>query len=152
LSDPGRERNEETIVPFTKSIEVRFADCDALQHVNNAVYLHYLEEARLGYYRQVLGEQELADIDFILGEVQIRYLSPAFMGEHLQVTVQMTDMRRSSFTMRYEITGGDGRQVARAETIQVMFDYQKQASKPITADLRTRFGAFEGRDFPAPAV
>jgi acyl-CoA thioester hydrolase len=138
-------------VPHTKTIEVRFADCDMLQHVNNAVYLHYLEEARLAYYRQVLGPQEQADIDFILGEVTIRYLSPAFMGEHVGVTVRMSDMRRSSFTMVYEITGGDGRPVARAETIQVMYDYQQQASKPIPDELRARFGAFEGRDFAPPA-
>jgi acyl-CoA thioester hydrolase len=139
-------------VPYTKSIEVRFADCDMLQHVNNAVYLHYLEEARLGYYRQVFGEQGSGDIDFILGEVTIRYLSPAFMGETLAVTVQMADMRRSSFTMGYAITGGDGRPVAKAETVQVMYDYQRQLSKPIPDDLRERFGAFEGRSFAPPAA
>jgi acyl-CoA thioester hydrolase len=138
-------------VPFAKSLDVRFADCDMLQHVNNAVYLNYLEEARLGYFREIVGEQALTDIDFILGEVQIRYLSPAFMGERVTVTVQVTEMRRSSFTMHYEITGGDDRPVARAETIQVMYDYEKQASKPISDELRARFGAFEGREFPLPA-
>jgi acyl-CoA thioester hydrolase len=140
-------------MPFTKSIEVRYADCDMMQHVNNAVYLHYLEEARVGYYGQLMGHQGLGDIDFILGEVRIRYLSPAMMSDMLKVAVQVSDMRRSSFTMQYTITGGaDDRVVATAETVQVMFDYGRQASKPIPDSLRERIAQHEGRPFPAPAV
>ncbi|MBC7543608.1 MAG: acyl-CoA thioesterase [Candidatus Sericytochromatia bacterium] len=138
-------------MPFTKPIEVRYADCDMMQHVNNAVFLHYLEEARLGYYRQLFGPHGMADIDFILGEVRVRYLSPATMGEMLDVTVRVSEMRRSSFTMQYAITAaGDGRSVATAGTVQVMFDYVTQASKPLPDDLRARIGQQEGQDFAIP--
>ena len=121
--------------------------------MNNAEYLHYLEEARIGYYRQLVGQHGIADIDFILGEVRIRYVSPAAMSEMLDVTVQVTDMRRSSFTMTYTITcAADGRVVATAETIQVMYDYERQASKLIPDTLRSTIGRHEGREFPAPAA
>src|SRR3989338_4171726 len=36
-------------------LKVRFSDCDMMQHVNNAVYLNYFEEARIHYFRQILG-------------------------------------------------------------------------------------------------
>ena len=39
--------------PFTHPIEVRFRDLDALGHVNNAVYLTYLESARIAYWMHV---------------------------------------------------------------------------------------------------
>jgi len=37
---------------------VRFADTDAMGHVNNAVYLSYLEAARVEYIRRVFGVVE----------------------------------------------------------------------------------------------
>ncbi len=38
------------------SIDVRFADTDAMGHVNNAVYLTYCEMARIQYWSDVTGE------------------------------------------------------------------------------------------------
>jgi len=153
VPDPEQEMSGGSPVPFTKTIEVRFADCDMMQHVNNAVYLHYLEEARVHYYRELSGGETLEDIDIILGEVRIRYLSPAAMGELLDVTARVTDMRRSSFAMAYDIVSRrDGRTVATAETVQVMFDYDRHASKPIPDAFRARVAAAEGREFPAPAA
>lgn len=135
-------------MPIIKDIDVRFRDCDMLQHVNNAVYLSYLEEARAAYTRQVHQEDPTVGFGYLIGTVTIRYVSPAHYGETLAIETAVSDMRRSSFTMSYRITSkADGRLVAEAETIQVMYDFDKQASMPIPADLRARIGAFEGRDF-----
>lgn len=135
-------------MPITKEIEIRFRDCDMLQHVNNAVYLSYLEEARAAYNRHVRSDDAAADFQYLIGTVTIRYLSPALYGETLAIEAAVSDMRRSSFTMSYRITSkADDRLIAEAETIQVMYDFDKQASMPIPDDLRARIGAFEGRDF-----
>jgi acyl-CoA thioester hydrolase len=40
---------------FVHRLEVRFRDCDPLGHVNNAVYLTYLEQARFAHWRAVWG-------------------------------------------------------------------------------------------------
>ena len=40
---------------FTHRLEVRFRDCDPLGHTNNAVYLTYLEQTRLQYWRELWG-------------------------------------------------------------------------------------------------
>ena len=53
--------------PYVHRDTVRFRDCDAMGHVNNAVYSTYLEEARIG----VLGDL----IDFILARVEIDFRS-----------------------------------------------------------------------------
>ena len=39
------------MTPFTHRLEVRFRDCDAMGHTNNAVYLTYLEQARFAHWR-----------------------------------------------------------------------------------------------------
>ena len=44
-----RSRRRERI--FTHRLEVRFRDCDPMGHVNNAVYLTYLEQARFAHWR-----------------------------------------------------------------------------------------------------
>ena len=56
---------------------VRFRDCDAMGHVNNAVYSTYLEEARIG----VLGALH----DFILARVEIDFRSELRNGEDVEV-------------------------------------------------------------------
>ena len=39
--------------------EVQFRDIDGLGHVNNAVYLNYLESAKIDYFREVVGDVDL---------------------------------------------------------------------------------------------
>jgi acyl-CoA thioester hydrolase len=40
---------------FIHRVEVRFRDCDPMGHVNNAVYLTYLEQARFAHWRALWG-------------------------------------------------------------------------------------------------
>ena len=46
--------------PYVWPVEVRFRDLDALGHVNNAVFLTYLESARIGYWLELTGRTGLA--------------------------------------------------------------------------------------------
>ena len=54
--------------PFTAPITVMFRDLDALGHVNNAVYLSYFEQARIGYGLRLLGTKTLTNLPFIVAE------------------------------------------------------------------------------------
>ena len=62
--------------PYIHRDTVRFRDCDAMGHVNNAVYSTYLEEARIA----VLGGLN----DFILARVEIDFRSELRMGEEVE--------------------------------------------------------------------
>ena len=87
--------------PFTHPIEVRFRDLDALGHVNNAVYLTYLESARIAYWLHVTRRSGLDALDMILARVEIDYRSPLSYGEAVDVTVRCASMRRSSFVLEF---------------------------------------------------
>ena len=41
--------------PYIHRLEVRFRDCDPMGHVNNAVYLTFLEQARFNHWRSLWG-------------------------------------------------------------------------------------------------
>jgi acyl-CoA thioester hydrolase len=138
---------------FTHSIEVRFRDCDPLGHVNNAVYLTYLEQARLVQWRTVwpfgglrnMNESGRADDPIrdvpgvILARVEIDYKRPARYGDLLDVRIGLAGIGRTSFTYDYEIVDASERMVATAKTVQVFYDYRAGRPVPIPDDLRRAF-------------
>jgi acyl-CoA thioester hydrolase len=125
---------------FSHRIEVRFRDCDPLGHVNNAVYLTYLEQARLFYWRSLRGFGEARDSvpGVILARAEIDYRLPAHYGQHLEVRIDLAAVGRTSFTYDYEIVDEAGHTVASARTVQVMYDYATAKPVPIPAEIRTK--------------
>ena len=123
--------------PFTHPIEVRFRDLDALGHVNNAVYLTYLESARIAYWLHVTRRSGLDALDMILARVEIDYRSPLSYGEQVDVTVRCASMRRSSFVLDFTATErAGGRLVAEARKVLVHYDYSAGRSNPLPSELR----------------
>ena len=123
---------------FEHEIEVRFRDCDALGHVNNAVYLTYLEQARFAHWQRLTGVTGIPR-SFIVARVECDYRAPAMAGERLIVRLHVASVGNSSFTFEYEIVNGRTRQVvATARTVQVMYDYVAARSVRIPDDVRAR--------------
>jgi acyl-CoA thioester hydrolase len=132
---------------FIHRLDVRFRDCDALGHVNNAVYLTYLEQARFAHWRSLWGfgpgrsgvpvSGEPSPIPgVILARVECDYKRPATYGEALEIRVTVADVGRSSFRYDYEIVDALGRTVVTARTVQVMYDYAAGKPVPIPDDIR----------------
>ena len=139
-------------------IKLRFADVDMMGHLNNAKYVTYLEEGRVAYFQKfpeldfTVGDPESRD-SVIVASLQLDYRSPARLGETLTVALRTTEVRRSSFTIEYELREeSSARLVATAKTVMVYFDYRKQKSLEISDDLRRRFESIEGRLFPKPSA
>jgi acyl-CoA thioester hydrolase len=130
--------------------EVAFRDLDAFGHVNNAVYLTYLENARVTYMREVLGVDSLSDLLVIVGHVSIDFRSRASLAEILEIGSRVTRVGGKSFDLDHEIRGPDGRLIAEAHTVLVAFDYGQDGAIPIPAAWRERIEQYEARSF-APA-
>jgi acyl-CoA thioester hydrolase len=140
----------EPVFRFSTRIEVRFRDCDPLGHVNNAVYATYFEVARFGYWREALGYTRADGFSFIMARVECNYRAQAHAGETLDVRIRVGRIGRRSFTFDYQIVAADdGRLVADGSSVQVMFDYAAQQSRPVPDAFRARVSAFEQRDFSA---
>lgn len=130
-----------------EKIPVRFRDLDALGHVNNAVYITYLEIARLGYYRRVT-ERSNPDIGLIIARIECDYRSPALLGETVVVACGTTAVGNSSMTMAYRLTDeASGRLIAEGKSVQVTFDYKANRPVPVPDELRQALAKFEGRTF-----
>ncbi len=127
-------------------VQVRFRDCDPMGHANNAVYFTYVEQARFAYWREVIHVPHDATRSFIIARAECDYKSPARPGEWLDVWIRTVSIGRSSFVLQYEILSADnGRMVAVARTVQVMFDYEAGRSIPVPDDVVRKLEAFEGK-------
>ncbi|MGP1674773.1 MAG: acyl-CoA thioesterase [Candidatus Limnocylindrales bacterium] len=135
------------------TIDVRFADTDAMGHVNNAVYLTYCEMARIRYWTDVTGEpiapgHEGAE-SLILAEARITYRAPVFHGERVTIETRATNIGRTSFTLEHRLTAcspdGDPRVVATSDSIMVRYDYATDRPAPLSDDFVAAIEAFEER-------
>jgi acyl-CoA thioester hydrolase len=125
-------------------IEVRFRDCDAMGHVNNAVYLTYLEQARFAYWNAADIGRLAGEVSYIIARVEIDFRAPATTGQMLDVAIAVTGLGRTSFSMAYEIRDGEGRLVATAKSVQVAYDYAAGKAVVLPDAIRQRIREFEG--------
>ncbi|MFI4958316.1 MAG: acyl-CoA thioesterase [Lysobacterales bacterium] len=89
------------------SIEVRWSDLDAFNHVNNATYLTYLEEARLQWLKHVPGpwfdEQSMP----VLAASEVNYRQPIEWPARLHVELHCARLGNSSMTIAHRIVDAD---------------------------------------------
>ncbi|MGV9454767.1 acyl-CoA thioesterase [Streptomyces sp. NPDC003635] len=112
---------------------LRWADMDAYGHVNNVVFLRYLEEARIDFLFR-------PDRDFQQGSVVARHeidYKRQLVHRHHPVDIELwvTQIRAASFTLSYEVKDGDEIYV-RASTVIVPFDFEAQRPRRITEEER----------------
>jgi acyl-CoA thioester hydrolase len=134
-------------------IVVRFADTDAMGHVNNAVYLTYCEIARIRYWTDLTGEPIALGTagaeSLILAEARITYRAPAFHGEVVSVETRATRIGRSSFTLEHRllacVRGEEPRLVAVSDSILVRYDYASARPVALSDAHVAAIEAFEGQ-------
>jgi acyl-CoA thioester hydrolase len=130
---------------FVLPREVEFRDIDSAGHVNNAVYLTYLETARIKYLIEVLGPEFASEIALILARIAVDFRSPAFFRETLELGARATRIGTTSFDLEHEVRGGDGRLVLEASSVLVAYDYEANAPMTVPDDWRARLDAYEER-------
>jgi acyl-CoA thioester hydrolase len=126
------------------TLSVRYRDLDPWGHVNNAVYVTYLEHARVSYLGEVL-DADLEDIDMVVANLEIDYERSVTLGDEVTVAIRVPDLGTSSYPMEYEVRVGD-EVAATARTTQVIVDAETGKPTPISDERREQIAAFEGLD------
>jgi len=127
-------------------IRPRFRDTDAMGHINNAVYVTYLEIARQVYWETLDHVDDYRRVPFILAHVTIDFRSEALVKEALEIGIRCEWIGGKSFAYTYQIwEQASQRLVVEATTVQVCYDYATKTSMPMPEDLRRKLEALEGR-------
>ncbi len=121
---------------YEKRIEIRWRDVDAFGHVNNAVYLTYLEEARDEWVERAL--DGISDVwDFVLVRVAVDFRRELRQEDDaVVVSVRLDRLGNSSLRVREEIRTAAGELAAESESVIVARDRQTGRSRPLTAAER----------------
>jgi acyl-CoA thioester hydrolase len=129
----------------TTEIDIRFADIDAFNHVNNAKYITYLEHARMKFVDEVIGQVDWANAGFILARAEMNYIQPVKLYDKIIVETHCSRIGNKSFDLTYKILkieGGAKTEMANAVTVQVGFDYKNNRTIAITEEWREKLGRY----------
>jgi acyl-CoA thioester hydrolase len=119
-----------------KQIEIRWRDQDAYGHVNNAVYLTYLEEVRDEWLERALGDSGDA-WSYVTARVAIDFRRELTQDDDAIVArLWLTRIGTSSVTTREEIVTVGGEPAAEAEAVLVARDTETGRSRPLSGDER----------------
>ena len=125
--------------PWSMTLPVMFRDLDAMGHVNNAVYLAWLEQVRNTCYLRMLDRSDPLEpgrgLDFVVARAEVDYLAPVHFGADVTISLRPSRIGRSSFDMEYDGRKADGTQFLRARTVLVAYDWAAARSKPLSDQL-----------------
>lgn len=127
-------------------LQVRFSDCDMMQHVNNAVYLNYFEEARIHYFHQIVGQNwDWNKFGIILRKNEIEYLKPILFNEPVEIVVKRLHIGDKSFVLSYDVSVNNELR-AIGNSVLVSYDNTQKKSTPIPDILRNGLMKFETKE------
>lgn len=138
-----------TMLPVEVVMPVRFGDIDMMGHVNNAVFITMMEQARVLYCERLPGFEfskftPPLGISFILASITCDFKAPIRFAASIRIRTGVTRLGRSSLTMAYELADATSAQiVATGSSVQVCYDYRVGQSTPLPDTLRRQIADLE---------
>ena len=126
MQKPAYQKN---LFPHWTTQTIRFRDLDPLNHVNNAIFNTYYEEARISFILVVpeLAGQMTNGYSFVLANISISYLKPVTYPAQLLIGSGVKKLGNSSITSFQAIYDKESEElVSTAEASGVWFDLEKQ--------------------------
>ncbi|NML66989.1 thioesterase [Hymenobacter sp. RP-2-7] len=127
---------------FTATMPVRITDLNYGAHLGNDALLGLLHEARVQFLAH-LGTTEFdpaTRLGFIMADVAIEYKAEAFHGDVLSIAMGLADPNKYGFDLVYQVQNQHGKEVARAKTGMLAFDYNTRKLRALPAELAAQVG------------
>lgn len=128
-------------------ITIRFRDLDSLGHVNNAVFITYVEQGRIGYFRKLIGRNhDWSKFGTLLAHTSIDYHHPIYLEDDLSCGVEITKVGEKSFEVQFDliVAKEDGTKTvcATGKNILVCFDNVAFKTALVPDDWRKKVEQF----------
>jgi len=120
------------------TLAVRWGDMDAFNHVNNAQYLRYLEEARVQWLASIDTISALAPVAPVLAASHVNYRKPIEWPSEIVVELFVEKLGNSSLTVGHRIVDAIDSSVLYSDgsVVMVWIDTQTGASVPLPENVR----------------
>ncbi len=135
---------------FKFPLQLRWADLDALGHVNNAIFITYFEVARGHYMPKACAGWDWHKHMFLIGNVEAHFKKELLLSAiNPQVWMRTSRIGTKSFVLEYAIVSDKNGETilhATGSTTQIMFDMKTRATIDVADWVRAGLNAFEGRN------
>ena len=126
---------------FTLHFTARAADIDVLGHVNNAVWVRWIQDVATGHWAAFASVDEQAALIWVVARHEIDYLKPLLVGERVAGHTWVADAARGArFDRHMAFVGDDGKQHLRARTTWALLDRASSRPMRVPAAMVARFG------------
>ncbi|KEO82170.1 acyl-CoA thioesterase [Tumebacillus flagellatus] len=123
---------------YRNELSVRFNDCDALGHVNNATYLTFFEEARKELFRLFNPSLDVHSWNMIIASTRCDYLREAVYAENLTVLTWIGRLGSSSVDVEQAIQNERGEWVARGKAVLLGYDFGTKKAVKMSDEIRAK--------------
>jgi acyl-CoA thioester hydrolase len=130
--------SQKTDFNFFTSVSTRWGDADMLGHINNVIFVRYLESGRLDYLDRVLGlkfKQPLAQ-GILVADMKVSYLSQAHHPTNFQVATRVSRIGNTSFDVLANIYNENGTAVVASKAVCVWFDFVQNQKQSVPLAVR----------------
>jgi acyl-CoA thioester hydrolase len=132
-------------------VQIRFNDIDILGHLNNVIYLQFMDLGKANYFRQFMdgGRFNWDTLGLVIANINIDYVAPAFIHEDLEVLTAVASIGHKSLVLDQRVVSiTTGEVKAMAKVTMVCYNTRTGATEEISDEWRHKISIFEGRDFP----
>ena len=128
-------------------LRIDWSDLDYFKHVNNVSFFKYIQAARVNYWTKIglTSLHEKTNIGPILASCKCDFKSPLFFPGEVIIRSCVKDMGNTSFSIQHQLVNDNGKIVAEAIDIIVMFDFADNKKVVIPDDIRKSIRDFENR-------
>lgn len=130
--------------PFELIIPVEPADIDELGHVNNVMYVRWVQDVAVAHWKSLASSEDQAKFRWVVLRHEIDYKHPAYLGDRIVARTWVGTASRIRFERHTELLrAGDGRLLAKARTWWCPIDATTGKPASVGPEVRARFSVAE---------
>ena len=125
---------------FSTELEIYLTHINHAGHVDNALLLTLVSEARQRFFRSMgYSQTDVEGVGIVVADAAVQYLSEAFHGETLVVEMSALDFNKYGCDLVWRVRERESaRDVARGKTGIVFFDYAARRIAPVPPAFRSQ--------------
>jgi acyl-CoA thioester hydrolase len=135
--------------PLTLELRIDWSEMDIYGHVNNVMFMKYVQAARVNYWEQIglTNYMQSDKIGPMLASTNCQFKKPLQYPGKVIIHTRMDFIKNSSFGLFHHLFNEAGDLCAEATDVMVLYDFSKNEKVNFLQDLRDKVKLLEGKDF-----